>query len=366
VGADVHGKRDSCFVVMPVGRNAIEKKWFSGWYEVVIKPAIIDANYEPFLAAAEEQPSAINDDIRTHLAFDPMVVVDLGGYDFEEPPNPNVMYELGVRHAFGMPLVMMAWEGQRLPFDVSNQRAIMTQRGFADIENAKRLLTAFIMAANEGRYYNPMEAVGRVAALDTATIGLEEGSIVRALVEEVRDLRTSLSHINKSQKSHFSRKRPSTVKRAMGSGIRSEVWKNVSELEVDPATWGRFLSMHMDEAQFELAKNWAAQEWVQFFNQHRPVNWVSSKSSVLSESADIPDAFLELVDDLMGPQPWKKGQAREVAEKLEVTNSSIANAVKKLIKLGRRNNQNGGVVFEDENEFRTVDTSKRTSVSEVE
>src|SRR3954466_10487539 len=101
--ARVSGHERHCFIVMPFGRDTAEQKWFRGWYEVVIKPAIIEAGYEPKLSAAEEQPGAINDEIRTHLALDPMVVVDLGGAEPEDEPNPNVMYELGIRHALGLP-----------------------------------------------------------------------------------------------------------------------------------------------------------------------------------------------------------------------------------------------------------------------
>ena len=97
-----------CFVVMPFGRDREEKKWFRGWYEVVIEPAVRSSGLEPVLSASEEQPSAINDEIRAHLTFDPMVVVDLGCIRPDDPPNPNVMYELGIRHAFGLPLVIMA------------------------------------------------------------------------------------------------------------------------------------------------------------------------------------------------------------------------------------------------------------------
>ena len=113
------GHQNHCFIVMPFGRDTSEQKWFRGWFEVVVKPAVIEAGLDPRLSAAEEQPGAINDEIRAHLALDPMVVVDLGGSEPEEEPNPNVMYELGIRHALGLPLVMMAWKGQRLPFDVT-------------------------------------------------------------------------------------------------------------------------------------------------------------------------------------------------------------------------------------------------------
>jgi hypothetical protein len=118
-----------------------------------------------------------------------MVVVDLGGRTVADPPNPNVMYELGVRHAFGKPVVLLAWEGQHLPFDVSNQRAILSRRDFLDIEPTRIKLVRFIRAAQEGRYYNPMEAVGREAAIDTTSLVLGEGSMLAALAKEVKELR---------------------------------------------------------------------------------------------------------------------------------------------------------------------------------
>ena len=162
----ITGHEGHCFVVMPYGRTAAEIRWFRGWYDEVIKPAAVSAGYEPKLSAAEEQPSAINDEIRAHLAFDPMVVVDLAGVTPDCDPNPNVMYELGIRHALDMALVMMAWKGQRLPFDVGNQRVIMERRDLLDLEVNRSKLVAFIRAAAQGRYYKPMAAVGRSATME--------------------------------------------------------------------------------------------------------------------------------------------------------------------------------------------------------
>ena len=185
-------QKPSCFVVMPFGRDSDERKWFKGWYEVVVSPAISASGYEPVLSAGEEQPGPINDEIRAHLAYDPMVLVDLGGFEPDDDPNPNVMYELGIRHALGLPLVLMAWEGQRLPFDVSNQRVIMQGRDFLDIEANKRKIVAFIQAASEGKYYKPMDAVGRMATIAAAAETLGEDSLLSALVQEVRELKASL------------------------------------------------------------------------------------------------------------------------------------------------------------------------------
>ena len=188
----VRGHERHCFVVMPFGHTPVEVRRFKGWYNAVIEPAILAASYEPKLAATEEQPSAINDDIRAHLAFDPMVVVDLGGFTPESEPNPNVMYELGIRHALGLPLVMMAWRDQRLPFDVGNQRVIKEDRDFLDLETNKQKLVNFIKAAERGQYYKPMDAVARAATLDLAPSTLGEDSLLVALVQEVKDLRQAV------------------------------------------------------------------------------------------------------------------------------------------------------------------------------
>ena len=185
------GHERHCFVVMPHGHAPEEVRWFRGWYEVVIRPAVIETGYESVLASAEEQPGAINDEIRAHLAFDPMIVVDLGGVDVDEEPNPNVMYELGIRHALNLPLVIMAWKGQRLPFDVGNQRVIMEERELIDLENNRKKLVSFILAAKNGRYYRPMEAVARVATIEAATASLGQDSLLAVLAREIRDLRAT-------------------------------------------------------------------------------------------------------------------------------------------------------------------------------
>ncbi len=68
-----------CFVVMPFGKNQQEQRWYRGWYQQVIDIAVRNSGYFPILSALENSPNSINDEIRTYLAYDAMVVVDLGG-----------------------------------------------------------------------------------------------------------------------------------------------------------------------------------------------------------------------------------------------------------------------------------------------
>lgn len=190
----VSGHETHCFVAMPSGRNLQEREWFEGWYKVVIEPAVRQANYEPILSVLGDQPNAINDEVRTHLAIDAMVVFDLGGVTAESDPNPNVMYELGIRHAFSLPMVTMAWRGQRLPFDVANQRTIMEDRGFKYIEVNKTKLTSFIASAKQGEYYKPMEAVNRVAAIEAISYSPTADETLKVLVHQFQEFKQSVLH----------------------------------------------------------------------------------------------------------------------------------------------------------------------------
>jgi hypothetical protein len=254
-----------CFVVMPSGRTPSEIRWFKGWYEVVIQPAVSAAGYEAKLAAAEERPSAINDEIRAHLAFDPMVVVDLGGISPDADPNPNVMYELGIRHALSLPLVMLAWKGQRLPFDVGNQRVIMEGRELLDLETSRTKLVNFIQSAAAGFYYRPMEAVGRVATLDVASAALSEDSLLGALVHEVRDLRAIvLASTTARPRRPFVPSVPNVKKLLRDKPFRKELYPLFIETGGTPRQWGQLLKSQLPPDLLDESAQWDADRWKAF------------------------------------------------------------------------------------------------------
>ncbi|MDQ3774404.1 MAG: hypothetical protein M3461_08600 [Pseudomonadota bacterium] len=302
-----------CFVVMQFGRDPAEQKWFRGWYEVVIKPAVVEAGFEPKLAATEEQPGAINDEIRSHLALDPMVVVDLGGAEPEDDPNPNVMYELGIRHALGLPLVMLAWKGQRLPFDVGNQRIIMEERDLMDLEQNRKRLVTFIHAAQQGRYYRPMEAVGRIATIQAASESLGEDSLLRALAQEVRDLRSSVVQAAIYRETRSRRDTSPTVKKLIrGKVFRKELYPHFIDLGGESITWGRLLNSRIPPDQLEQMEGWGSEEWKQYIS----ARWEDLKSGSASDWKGAPvgldNELLVVVRDLLPAQPWPSGVHKDV------------------------------------------------------
>lgn len=328
------GHERHCFIVMPFGRDGSEQKWFRGWYEVVIKAAVIEAGFEPKLAAAEEQPGAINDEIRAHLALDPMVVVDLGGAEPEDEPNPNVMYELGIRHALGLPLVMMAWKGQRLPFDVSNQRIIMEERDLVDLETNRKRLVTFIRAAQEGRYYRPMEAVGRIATIAAASETLGEDSLLRALAQEVRDLRSSVLQVSTHREPRRFREHVPTIKQLIqGKVFRKDLYPYFQDQGGDPSSWATLLRTHLNPDEAAAMNDWNGDDWKKFIASR----WKEMQDAQLAQGAPtygLDEALIQAAREFLPAQPWPSGIHRELADKLGLSPSLASKYIRVLIKRG--------------------------------
>lgn len=348
------GHEKHCFVVMPFGRDAPEQKWFKGWFEVVVRPAVIDAGYEPKLSAAEEEPGAINDEIRTHLALDPMILIDLGGTEPEDEPNPNVMYELGIRHALGLPLVMMAWKGQRLPFDVSNQRVIMEDRDLVDLETNKRRIVAFIKAAEEGRYYKPMDAVSRIATIAAATASLGEDSLLRALTQEIRELRSTVSNVSVTGPHRHPSSGPYTMKKlTKPTTFRKELYPHFIASGGPPVTWPKVVRAPIPLESIDEMKTWGQQQWMDYVSARAREEAAAQVQvpQTRQPTAQIDETLLAQVRAALPPQPWPIGTHREVAVRLGFPAGLVSDAIKELIGRGEYLKQiNGELVATDPGE----------------
>jgi hypothetical protein len=178
-----------CFVAMAWGDTQTEHDELQGWYGEVIKPAIVDCGFEPRLAFEEQGSHRITDDVREHLAHDGMAIFDLGGVPSNKPPNPNVMYELGIRHAFDLPSIILAHREQDIPFDVAETRVIWEQRHFGTMQLHREKLKGFIQAAKSGDFFKPMATVRRAELLASAS----PSDSVAAEVREIKQIVMRLS-----------------------------------------------------------------------------------------------------------------------------------------------------------------------------
>ena len=119
------------FVVMPFGRKQDrDGRWldFNSIYQQLIKPALIQAGFQPFRADEETISGDILTDMFQELLLADLVLADLS------IDNANAFYELGVRHAMRKRGVVHIQSGRAyMPFDVFNVRTIPYHTG----ENGK-------------------------------------------------------------------------------------------------------------------------------------------------------------------------------------------------------------------------------------
>src|SRR5215831_5352243 len=105
------------FVAMPYGVK--EKIDFNKVYSDLIKPALEGARFEVFRSDEEMRAGDIRTDMFQELLMADLVLADLS------IDNPNVWYELGVRHALRARGVVLV-SGDRSPaaFDLYTDRKV--------------------------------------------------------------------------------------------------------------------------------------------------------------------------------------------------------------------------------------------------
>lgn len=122
---------------------------FNELYTSVIKPICSEEKVEVLRVDEQFGPGMIIQDIVRHINEASVVIAEI------TPSNPNVYYEVGYAHAKGVPTILIAEEGIKLPFDVSPFRVLMyknTIEGKNKIEAGLRAhLRAILKAGPEPR-----------------------------------------------------------------------------------------------------------------------------------------------------------------------------------------------------------------------
>lgn len=143
----------TCFVVGPIGNRheppgSGEREVYEEALRVmaeVIEPACQAASLSPVRADALARAGELNEQIFRRLRDDDVVIADLTG------ANPNVMYELGLRHTKNKLTVQIGEYGQ-LPFDVASIRTIQFSRSAIGLINARDELKEVLEAGVAGEY----------------------------------------------------------------------------------------------------------------------------------------------------------------------------------------------------------------------
>ena len=111
---------DICFIISPIGSDGSEQRLHADLVlSSLIEPALQELGLTPVRADKISKPGMITGQVIDHLTRAKMVIADLSF------GNPNVYYELALRHATRKPVVQLIRSSDPLPFDVGQFRTVV-------------------------------------------------------------------------------------------------------------------------------------------------------------------------------------------------------------------------------------------------
>lgn len=161
--------KKKCFIITPIGEDGSETfRMAKGVIESVIKPILRKNGFGDIKPAYEILESGmIGNQIVDRIVNDDLVIANLTGN------NPNVMYELAIRHAAAKPIIHICEFGTKLPFDIKDNRTIFYKNDMLGTKELMEGLDRFVKTVDYGKEYmdNPIYN------------GIQTGRILRDLDE---------------------------------------------------------------------------------------------------------------------------------------------------------------------------------------
>jgi DNA-binding transcriptional ArsR family regulator len=143
----MNGKETSktCFVIAPIGEDeSIVRKNSDDVLKYIIKPIASNCGYKAIRADEVSKPGVITSQIIQHIIQDDLVIADL------TDENPNVFYELAIRHFIKKPFIQITQSQGKLPFDIAQIRTIYFEsKDMGSVEACKTELERQIKAIEE-------------------------------------------------------------------------------------------------------------------------------------------------------------------------------------------------------------------------
>lgn len=186
-----------CFVISPIGEEGSETRTRSDQIlKHIITQPVLQLGYEVIRADKISEPGIITTQIIEYIVDAELVIADLTDH------NPNVFYELAIRHAMRKPLVQMIRKGDVIPFDVAATRVIQFDLHNLDsVAAAKEEISSQVKSIEIGgsEVQNPISVSLDLKVLKES--GDAEERSLADIVEAISDLRLTVAGIDKGLQS---------------------------------------------------------------------------------------------------------------------------------------------------------------------
>ncbi|WP_185015615.1 hypothetical protein [Salinisphaera orenii] len=170
----------SCFILCPIGaEKSSDRERSDLLLKHVFQPVLSEIGYSALRADQIPKAGLITSQIINLIMDSDLVIADLTG------GNPNVFYELAIRHATAKPYIQIIEAGASIPFDISGVRTIQIDSKHLDsVQAAKFSIKDQIQQFEKGhRADSPISVAANVRLLQS------DSSYAELIVEKFDELR---------------------------------------------------------------------------------------------------------------------------------------------------------------------------------
>ncbi|MGH9548104.1 MAG: hypothetical protein ACRD3W_01970 [Terriglobales bacterium] len=175
-----------CFIICPIGADGSEERARSDkLLKFILEPVCKKYGYDCVRADRLPNPGIITNQIMEYLVDSELVIADLTG------KNPNVFYELGIRHCTGKPFIQVMFSKVEVPFDIANVRTTPYTLEVDAIEPAQKAIANQIkwISENPDKIINPVSLSVNLGTLiggnRTEQMLAQTGKLISAMHKKV-------------------------------------------------------------------------------------------------------------------------------------------------------------------------------------
>ena len=299
-----------CFVISPIGGEGTETRDRADQVmRHVIEPAARFFNYKVIRADAISTPGMITHQVLEHVLESQLVIADL------TDSNPNVFYELAVRHFVHKPYIQLIDRTQSLPFDVAGYRTVFFDLSSLDsaadaVEQVKGQIDA--LQKDPSDLDTPISITADLMSLERVTkqgqgdvsqlvpLLTDISSTMHDNGREIRGLRTQIARMNRRQEGIDSlQERPAVAR--FPAVMRELIIALRPIRETHPELYSRTHAVGTS---------------IRFGDMDRANRLLTEILSMIETSADVPEEVRERVlaevTDLIRSSPTQQREEREV------------------------------------------------------
>ena len=234
-----NAQRKICFVISPIGAPGTEvRKRSELVLELVIRPAAKKRGYSVKHAIDMPARDFVTSQVVREILEAPLVIADLSGN------NPNVMYQLALRHSARRPVILISTE-HNIPFDLAAMRTIVFDANNVDSLNsaAGELVEAITQVESQTTFESPvsiaadLQSFEKLQEEDERISKKPSRSIYRVLKDiesRLKALEYGVNVINKSSNSTKEYSRRIFIIHGHDGELKNELARLLERLDFEP------------------------------------------------------------------------------------------------------------------------------------